>query len=586
MNYFKYFYHYLGISLILSMLLSVSVGFFDGLGLALFMPLLKVIDGPVSIDPNDPLFFISKIFSAFNLDLDLTSILIFITILFLLKGISNFISKSYRIILRQRFIKELRIALVNNLSAISYRAFVKSEVGRMQNSMTNEIEKCLSACLIFLSTLEYLILVFVYLGFSLYIDFYFTIFAIFAGIFNYLIFNVIYKQTKTGSQQIVRGFNDFQGLVLELINNFKYLKSTGSIKIFRKKINKMVDLIELSKRRIFINDALMQSSPEPILIFIVVIIILAYTKLFQASIDSVLVSLLLFYRAATSIMNMQVSYNKFLAFSASIDNIILFNDELQSERESIGYTTINGFNNEIQIIEGSIYYDNEEMIKKVNLKIKKNETIAIVGESGSGKTTLLNLLSTLIPLDKGKMLIDGVDSTLIDRNSFRKQIGYITQEPVIFSDSVFNNITSWSEKSDANIKKFKSVLKNALIYDFVESLPEKFDTTLGHNGVNISGGQRQRISIARELFKNVNIFMFDEATSNLDSNIEKSIQENIDNLKRDHTMLIVAHRLSTIKNADKIILLKNGRIQSVGNYKSLLESDSDFKKMINNQQLN
>ena len=160
MNYFKYFYRYLGISLILSMLLSVSVGFFDGLGLALFMPLLKVIDGPVSIDPNDPLFFISKIFSAFNLDLDLTSILIFITILFLLKGISNFISKSYRIILRQRFIKELRIALVNNLSAISYRAFVKSEVGRMQNSMTNEIEKCLSACLIFLSTLEYLILVY------------------------------------------------------------------------------------------------------------------------------------------------------------------------------------------------------------------------------------------------------------------------------------------------------------------------------------------------------------------------------------------------------------------------------------------
>jgi len=321
------------------------------------------------------------------------------------------------------------------------------------------------------------------------------------------------------------------------------------------------------------------------LIFIVVIIIFVYTHNFKTSIDSVLVSLLFFYRAGTSIMNMQVSYNQFLAVSASIDNMKQFNDEILTQRENMGNTIIDSFNSEIQIIEGSLSFDKEEIIKKINLKVKKNQTTAIVGESGSGKTTLLNLLSGLIPLGKGKIIIDGIDSTLIDLHSFRKQIGYITQEPVIFSDSIFNNITTWSDRNDANIEKFENALKNALIYDFVESLPEKHDTILGHNGINVSGGQRQRISIARELFKNVNILIFDEATSNLDSNIEKSIQENIDSLKGQFTMFVVAHRLSTVKNADKIVFMQNGQIKSIGDYESLIAKDLEFQKMINTQSL-
>ena len=585
MYYFKFFYKSLGISLFLSMLLSLSVGLFDGLGLALFLPLLKVIDGPINMDPNDPLYFIFDIFSTLNIDLNLISILIFISAFFFIKGISNFLSKSYKVILRQRFIKNLRKKIIDNVSAISYKAFVKTDVGRMQNTMTSEVEKCLGACLSFLATTEHLILVIVYLIFSLYVDFYFTIFAIFVGIINFALFNIIYKKTRTGSQLVVRDQHDYQGLVVELINNFKYLKSTGALNLFKKKIKKMIDEIEISKRKIFINDALLQSSPEPILIFIVVIIIFVYTHNFKTSIDSVLVSLLFFYRAGTSIMNMQVSYNQFLAVSASIDNMKQFNDEILTQRENMGNTIIDSFNSEIQIIEGSLSFDKEEIIKKINLKVKKNQTTAIVGESGSGKTTLLNLLSGLIPLGKGKIIIDGIDSTLIDLHSFRKQIGYITQEPVIFSDSIFNNITTWSDRNDANIEKFENALKNALIYDFVESLPEKHDTILGHNGINVSGGQRQRISIARELYKNVNILIFDEATSNLDSNIEKSIQENIDSLKGQFTMFVVAHRLSTVKNADKIVFMQNGQIKSIGDYESLIAKDLDFQKMINTQSL-
>ena len=304
------------------------------------------------------------------------------------------------------------------------------------------------------------------------------------------------------------------------------------------------------------------------------------------SISTILISLLFFYRAATSIMTMQVSYNQFLVVSASLDNMMNFIDELKSKKEHSGDIQIGKFSNEIQIINGSLDYGEKSILKDINLRIRKNETIAIVGESGSGKTSLLNIICSLVPIDKGVIKIDGIDINQIDLTSFRNQIGYITQDPVIFNDSIYNNITFWSKKNNSNIKKFNLATKNALIDEYIKDLPENYESKLGFNGLDISGGQRQRISIARELYKDVDIIIFDEATSNLDTKAERSIRENIDSLKGLYTIFIVAHRLSTIKNADRIILLKNGEIKIIGDYERLIACNDDFKKMIDLQKLN
>ena len=225
-----------------------------------------------------------------------------------------------------------------------------------------------------------------------------------------------------------------------------------------------------------------------------------------------------------------------------------------------------------------------KILKDINLNIEPLKTLALVGGSGSGKTTMVNLIIGLLDPTEGSITVNSKDRSVIDRSTYRRRFGYITQEAVIFSDDIFNNVTFWDEKTPENMERFAEATRMANIDSFVESLPEKENTKLGDNGMLVSGGQKQRISIARELYKDVDVLILDEATSALDSETERSIQENIDNLRGKYTIIIVAHRLSTVKKADKILVLNAGNIISQGNFDQLVESSSLFKKMVELQE--
>ena len=183
------------------------------------------------------------------------------------------------------------------------------------------------------------------------------------------------------------------------------------------------------------------------------------------------------------------------------------------------------------------------------------------------------------------MMIDGLDSQEVNIHSFQKRIGYITQEPVVFDDTIYNNVTFWAEKTLENQDRFQEALRKASILDFVMEQPKQENARLGNNGINLSGGQKQRISIARELYKEVDLLFMDEATSALDSETERAIQENIDALKGQYTILIIAHRLSTIKNADRVVVLNRGEIERIGTYKELIEKSNSFRRMVELQEL-
>lgn len=204
--------------------------------------------------------------------------------------------------------------------------------------------------------------------------------------------------------------------------------------------------------------------------------------------------------------------------------------------------------------------------------------MAIVGESGSGKTTLMNLISGLLLPKKGKITFDGISLVELNRKSLQSRIGYITQEPVIFNDTVFNNVSFWDEDTPENRIKCREALRKAAVLDFIDSLKNKEDESLGNNGILVSGGQKQRIAIARELYKEVDFLLMDEATSALDTEAEKIIQKNIDDLKGQITIIIIAHRLSTVRNADNILLLKDGIIEQQGSFKELVIKSPRFKK--------
>src|SRR5690554_2597222 len=198
---------------------------------------------------------------------------------------------------------------------------------------------------------------------------------------------------------------------------------------------------------------------------------------------------------------------------------------------------------------------------------------------------MVNVLAGLLEPSEGEVLIDGLSIQQLNKEKYQKRIGYITQEAVIFNDTIYNNITFWAEKTPANLTRFSKVVEQATLTDILYTLVDKEDTQLGSNGINVSGGQKQRISIARELYKDIDIMILDEATSALDSETEKAIQESIEALQGQYTLVIIAHRLATIRNVDKIALMDKGEIIGRDNFENLVEKRNRFRTMVELQEL-
>jgi ABC-type multidrug transport system fused ATPase/permease subunit len=587
LQYPVYFYGELGNRLFLVTALIIIVGFLDGLGLSMFLPLLQMVDGSQSVDPGKfgQLNLIFEWISKFGLQINLGVVLIFLCVFFLLKGIVVFIGNAYRVTVQKYFIKKIRIRMLNSLSGIRYKSFMTSDVGRIQNTMGGEISRLAMALTSYLQIVQNIILTGVYITFAAILNIEFSLIVVAGIALLNSFFRQIYKRTKEASRGLTAESHKYQGWLIQFIANFKYLKATGTLNKLRQKLLKQIVIIEQTNKKIGILSSVMSSVREPSMIFVVALAVFIQTKFLGSPLSSILVSLLFFYRALSSIVTVQTHWNTFLSVSGSMENIRSFQSELEQTYEKKGETYIDGIKEDILLENVAVSFGDNTVLENISLEIRKNETIAIVGESGSGKTTLVNVIAGLLPVDSGRMKIDGIDSRFINMESYQSHIGYITQEPVIFNASIFENITFWDERIDGNIQRFHEAVRKAAIFDFIETLTEKEQTELGNNGINISGGQKQRISIARELYKDLDILIMDEATSALDSETERSIQDNIDVLKGTYTILIVAHRLSTVKNADRIVLMNQGKIINTGDYHTLLDSEPIFKRMVSLQEL-
>jgi subfamily B ATP-binding cassette protein MsbA len=230
------------------------------------------------------------------------------------------------------------------------------------------------------------------------------------------------------------------------------------------------------------------------------------------------------------------------------------------------------------------YPDGTVALKKLSAKIEGGTKVGLVGVSGSGKTTFLNLIPRFFHLKNGSIFIDDQNINNINLNSLRKEISLVSQDVILFDDTIRTNILYGNAlASDDEIIK---ACKFAAAQDFVERLPNKYETIIGENGIKLSGGQKQRLSIARAILKNSSIILLDEATSSLDSESESVIQKAIENLTKNKTTIIIAHRLSTVINCDKILVFKNGQIIEEGKHKFLINNSSIYKKLYEKQIIN
>lgn len=269
-----------------------------------------------------------------------------------------------------------------------------------------------------------------------------------------------------------------------------------------------------------------------------------------------------------------LEYNK--KFVISADRIFEIIEEDKFKKETFGNKVVEKLNGNIEFKNVYFGYDKNKVIKNMNFKVKPNQTVAFVGKSGAGKTTIFSLLTKLYEVDKGEILLDGNNINDLTCDSIRNNMSMITQDPYIFNFSVKDNLLLANNK--ASMKEIRNACKLACIDDYIMKLPRKYNSVIGENGVMLSGGQKQRLAIARAVLKKSEIILLDEATSALDNETQSEIQNAINNLT-DSTILIVAHRLSTVIDSDTIFIVDDGKIIKKGTHKELLKSSNEYKKL-------
>lgn len=271
-----------------------------------------------------------------------------------------------------------------------------------------------------------------------------------------------------------------------------------------------------------------------------------------------------------------LEYNK--RFVISSDRIFEVIDDETFEKEKFGTKHLNKLNGNIKFEKVNFNYNETgQTIKNMSFEIKPNETVSFVGKSGAGKTTIFNLITKLYHITSGKILLDNIDINELDRESLRNNMSIITQNSYIFNFSIKDNLLL--AKESATMDEIREACKMARIDDYIMSLPDQYDTMVGENGIILSGGQRQRIAIARALLMKTEIILFDEATSALDNETQTEIQKAIQNMKGEYTILIIAHRLSTVVDSDKIFVVDDGKIIASGTHKELLNNCEFYKNL-------
>lgn len=590
LRHFIFFYSYLGNKVYVILFLSLLTGFLDGFGLAMFIPLIQVA-GKESVNDSQVyeslgiLKFLVTGISQAGFELTPVVILSFLFVIFLVKGVIKYLEGHYKVMVQMFFVKKIRYQMVDSLGHMGFRDFLKLDAGRVQNTLSGEIYKIVSAYVAYFTTLQSVVLLLVYLVLALMANFEFAILVSVGGFMTNFIYKIIYRHTETASINNSKLSHIYQSLLIQAVQYFKYLKATNYFETYKLKLRSYVDQIEDEQKKIGILNAILQASREPLVIGVVILVIIVQINVMDGNIAAIFLSLLFFYRALNYIMIVQTGWQSFTTNLGGLHvGVELLEDFKNGVEKNAGVESIETIKT-ITLKNVSFEYNPDALIlQDINLTIKNNYTYALVGRSGSGKTTLSNILAGLIEPSSGELYINGIPRDRVQLATFRKRIGYITQEAVIFNDTLFNNISFWAEPTVENINKFKKAAHLANLEELIDSLPDKENTLLGDNGILISGGQKQRISIARELFKEVDLLIFDEATSALDSETEKNIQGNIESLKGSCHIVLIAHRLSTVKNADEILVMNEGIIEAKGSFSELINTNRRFKNMVELQE--
>lgn len=509
-------------------------------------------------------------------------------VLFFFRNIFSYLSEFFLIDLRSGVSRDFRVDIHNKILALPVSYFTEKKKGDMLvriSSDVGEVEGNILNGLVEIIRSPIMIIVFV---FSLFLMSYqLTLFALLVFPIMGTIISLIGKSLKRDAGKAQVELGNIMSYVDETLNSLKIIKIFNADNQIKKRFDASINRYRSLLQRVMKKRALASPTSEFLGAITIGMIVffggklsleghglkgsefIFYIGIFYTLLDPIK----RFSRSLSDIQKGQVSAQRIFEL---LDTNILIKDKENA-------VEIPSFQDKIEFKNVSFGYAEKNVIQNLNLTIHKGETIALVGPSGSGKSTIANLVTRFYDVREGEILIDGINIKDIQLKSYRKLFGLVTQDSILFNDSIFHNIALGDESPTKEKVASASQIANA--DEFILKLPDQFDESVGEGGGKLSGGQKQRLSIARAVYKNPPIMVLDEATSALDTQSEKLVQEALEKMMNNRTSIVIAHRLSTIVNADKIIVMENGEIKESGTHTELLHKNGIYSNLIQLQNL-
>ena len=509
-----------------------------------------------------------------------------IIVTFLLKNLFNYLSMFFITFLKNGVIKDFRNEIYNKIVKLSMSYYSEKKKGDIVARISSDVLEIDNS---FLSIFELIIkepLMILFTLISMYIiSPELTGFVIIFIPISAIFISVVGKSLKRQSLKVQKEQGLFISLVDETLNGLKIVKIFNAENAFSRKFTESTKRLYKFSNSV-INRKNLAGPLSEFLGICSITVILWYGGMMvlkENSLDAstFLVYLGLAYNILTPAKSLSKASYKIRKAYGAAERVFQVLDDNRFIKSNEDNTPLKDFNTSINFNNVSFRYESEDVIKNLSLKIKKGETVALVGQSGSGKSTIANLISRFYDISEGEITVDGKNIKEVNLKSLRKLIGLVTQDSILFNDSIKNNLLIGKE--NATDQEIIQALKIANAWEFVKELPETIESNIGDSGNKLSGGQKQRLSIARAVLKNPPIMILDEATTALDSESESLVQIALDNVMKNKTSLVIAHRLSTIQNADNILVLDKGKVIQPGKHKDLMDKGGIYANLVHMQ---
>lgn len=588
----------------LNIFFNILYALFSALGFVALIPMLTILFGdekPVTEKPiyqgildikdyaQDYMSYYLTLHSAENGAQNTLMIMTTIIIsVFLLKNLFNYWAMYFITFLRNGVLKDIRNAMYKKSLDLPLSFFSEKRKGDVISRITSDVLEIQHS---FLSILEVIVrepLTIVFTIIAMFaISTELTIFVFIFVPISGLIISVLGKTLKKSSQKASEEQGYFLSIIEESLVGLRVIKSFNSEKTFNSKFQDSTQTFyELNNK--ILNRQNLSSPLSEFLGIVTIAVLLVYgghLVLGEGTLTgaSFMAYIGMAYNILTPAKAMSKASYSLKRGNAAAERVLEILEEknpITSKENALEKTT---FTDKIDVQNITFKYEADNVLTNFSLTIPKGKTVALVGQSGSGKSTIANLLTRFWDINEGSIKIDNTDIRDLDLTDLRGMIGLVTQDSILFNDSIKNNLRLGKE--DATDEEIIHALKIANAYEFVKDLPQGIDSNIGDAGSKLSGGQRQRLSIARAVLKNPPIMILDEATSALDTESEKLVQDALDNMMKNRTSIVIAHRLSTIQNADLIVVMQKGKIVEQGTHDELLKLHGTYSKLVSLQSL-